>query len=119
MKKLLGKKRKCTWKKKSKHSDVDWENLIVPKERHIHLDRKKKVVVFQRMHLKFLYSIVDLEYPFNFKEIFRLIREHVGDKTLDNYGTGKSFHIIKVKGELIIVTFKEKKLILDQLKDKK
>ena len=121
-KKFLSKKRKSEGKSKRKYNDnddIDWENIPVPKEKHLHLDRKKKRIVFQRMHLKFIYSIVNLEYPFNFKVLFNLIKEHVGDKTLDNYGTGKSFHIIKVNGEFIIVTFKEKKLLLKQMKKKK
>jgi len=104
-------------KNKTKNSDIDWDNIPVTKEKHFHLDRKKKRIIFQRKYLKMLYSIVDLEYPFNFLELFELIKKHVGDKTATNYGNGKSFHIIKIDDKLIIVTMKEKKIILKSKKN--
>lgn len=109
---LPQKKRRGRGKYKSKKNDIDWENIITPKEKHFHLDRKKKRIVFQRKHLKMIYSIANLPYPFNFTELYRLIDEHVGDKTVNNYGNKKSYHIIKINGQTIITTMKEKKNLL-------
>jgi hypothetical protein len=106
-------------KSKKQKADIDWDNIPVPKEKHFHLDRKKKRIVFQRKHLKFIYSIGNLEPPLNFEELFNLIKEHVGDKTLANYGNGKSYHIIRIRGQILITTFKEKKMLLNSLTDKK
>ena len=106
-------------KKNKKKDNIDWDNIPVPKEKHFHLDRKKKRIVFQRKHLKFIYSISNLEYPINFNLLFNLIKEHVGDKTLANFGSGKSFHILKIKDEFKIVTFKEKRILLNEMKNKK
>ena len=97
----------------------DWDNIKVPKEKHFHFDRKKHRIVFQRKHLKVIYSIVDLTYPFNFNKCFNLIKEHIGDKTVQNYKEGKSFHIIKINNEEKIVTLKDKKMILKGNKMKK
>lgn len=110
--KSLGKKRKPRGKNKGKNNDIDWDNIPVPKEKHFHLDRKKKRIIFQRKYLKMIYSIVDLEYPFDFNELFNLIKEHVGDKTVEKFGDRKSFHIIRINGKLIVVNMKEKKMIL-------
>ena len=109
---LPQKKRRGRGKYKSKKNDIDWENIITPKEKHFHLDRKKKRIVFQRKHLKMIYSIANLPYPFNFTELYRLIDEHVGDKTVNNYGNKKSYHIIRINGKTIITTMKEKKNLL-------
>ena len=49
-----------------------------------------------------IYSIANLPYPFNFTELYKLIDEHVGDKTVNNYGNKKSYHIIKINGQIII-----------------
>ena len=97
----------------------DWDNIPVPKEKHFHFDRKKHRIVFQRRHLKVIYSIVDLTYPFDFNKCFDMIKEHIGDKTVQNYDKGKSFHIIKVNNEEKIVTLKDKKILLKQNKKKK
>ena len=94
----------------------DWENITVPKEKHFHFDRKKHRIVFQRRHLKVIYSIVDLAYPFNFSKCFDMIKKHIGDKTVQNYNEGKSFHIIKINNEEKIVTLKDKKMILKENK---
>ena len=91
----------------------------MPKEKHFHFDRKKHRIVFQRRHLKVIYSIVDLTYPFNFNKCFEMIKEHIGDKTVQNYDKGKSFHIIKINNEEKIVTLKDKKILLKQNKSKK
>lgn len=109
---LPHKKRRGRGKYKSKKNDIDWENIITPKEKHFHLDRKKKRIVFQRKHLKMIYSIANLPYPFNFTELYKLIDEHVGDKTVNNYGNKKSYHIIRINGKTIITTMKEKKILL-------
>ena len=99
---------------KSKKNWCDWDNITVPKEKHFHFDRKKHRIVFQRKHLKVIYSIVDLAYPFNFSKCFDMIKNHIGDKTLQNYKEGKSFHIIKINNQEKIVTFKDKKILLRQ-----
>jgi len=104
---------------KKKKNLVDWEHISVPKEKHFHFDRKKHRIVFQRKHLKVIYSIVDLVSPFDFNKYFQMIKEHIGDKTNQNYGIGKSFHIIKVGNEERIVTLKEKKSIMKNLKNNK
>ena len=109
---LPHKKRRGRGKYKSKKNDIDWDNIQTPKEKHFHLDRKKKRIVFQRKHLKMIYSIANLPYPFNFTELYKLIDEHVGDKTVNNYGNKKSYHIIRVNGKTIITTMKEKKNLL-------
>ena len=97
----------------------DWDNITVPKEKHFHFDRKKHRIVFQRRHLKVIYSIVDLAYPFDFNKCFDMIKKHIGDKTVQNYDKGKSFHIIKINNEERIVTLKDKKILLKQNKNKK
>jgi hypothetical protein len=97
----------------------DWDNIPVPKEKHFHFDRKKHRIVFQRRHLKVIYSIVDLTYPFDFNKCFDMIKKHIGDKTVQNYDKGKSFHIIKINNEEKIVTLKDKKILLKQNKNKK
>ena len=97
----------------------DWDNIPVPKEKHFHFDRKKHRIVFQRRHLKVIYSIVDLAYPFNFNKCFEMIKNHIGDKTVQNYDKGKSFHIIKINDEEKIVTLKDKKILLKQNKKMK
>ena len=104
---------------KKKKNLIDWEHISVPKEKHFHFDRKKHRIVFQRKHLKVIYSIVDLVSPFDFNKYFQMIKEHIGDKTNQNYGKGKSFHIIKVGNEEKIVTLKEKKNIMKNLKNNK
>lgn len=109
---LPHKKRRGRGKYKAKKNDIDWENIVTPKEKHFHLDRKKKRIVFQRKHLKMIYSIANLPYPFNFTELYKLIDEHVGDKTVNNYGNKKSYHIIRINGQTIITTMKEKKNLL-------
>ena len=111
--------RKRDFGEKSKKFLFDWDNIKVPKEKHFHFDRKKHRIVFQRRHLKVIYSIVDLTYPFNFNKCFDMIKKHIGDKTIQNYGTGKSFHIIKINNEEKIVTLKDKKILLRENKLKK
>ena len=112
--------RKREFGERSKKFMFDWDNIKVPKEKHFHFDRKKHRIVFQRRHLKVIYSIVDLTYPFNFNKCFDMIKKHIGDKTIQNYGSGKSFHIIKINNEEKIVTLKDKKILLreDKLKKK-
>ena len=112
--------RKREMGERSKKFMFDWDNIKVPKEKHFHFDRKKHRIVFQRRHLKVIYSIVDLTYPFNFNKCFDMIKKHIGDKTIQNYGVGKSFHIIKINNEEKIVTLKDKKILLreDKLKRK-
>jgi len=48
-----------------------------------------------------------------------MIKKHIGDKTVQNYDKGKSFHIIKINNEEKIVTLKDKKILLKQNKMKK
>lgn len=110
--------RKREFGERSKKFMFDWDNIIVPKEKHFHFDRKKHRIVFQRRHLKVIYSIVDLTYPFDFIKCFDMIKKHIGDKTIQNYGKGKSFHIIKINNEEKIVTLKDKKILLKENKNK-
>ena len=110
--------RKREFGERSKKFMFDWDNIIVPKEKHFHFDRKKHRIVFQRRHLKVIYSIVDLTYPFDFVKCFDMIKKHIGDKTIQNYGKGKSFHIIKINNEEKIVTLKDKKILLKENKNK-
>ena len=111
--------RKREYGERSKKFLFDWDNIKVPKEKHFHFDRKKHRIVFQRRHLKVIYSIVDLTYPFNFNKCFDMIKKHIGDKTVQNYNAGKSFHIIKINNEEKIVTLKDKKMLLKENKMKK
>ena len=111
--------RKREFGERSKKFLFDWDNIKVPKEKHFHFDRKKHRIVFQRRHLKVIYSIVDLTYPFNFNKCFDMIKKHIGDKTVQNYNAGKSFHIIKINNEEKIVTLKDKKMLLKENKMKK
>ena len=62
---------------------------------------------------------MDLAYPFDFNKCFDMIKKHIGDKTVQNYDKGKSFHIIKINNEERIVTLKDKKILLKQNKNKK
>ena len=101
-------------KKHYKNQTVDWDMIQVPKEKHFHFDRKKHRIVFQRKHLKVIYSIISLSPPINFIKCFNMIKEQIGDKTLQNFGKGKSFHIIRENGEEKIVTLKDKKLKLNK-----
>ena len=111
--------RKREYGERSKKMIFDWDNIKVPKEKHFHFDRKKHRIEFQRRHLKVIYSIVDLTYPFNFNKCFDMIKKHIGDKTVQNYKAGKSFHIIKINNEEKIVTLKDKKMLLKESKMKK
>ena len=111
--------RKREFGERAKKYMLDWDNIVVPKEKHFHFDRKKHRIVFQRKHLKVIYSIVDLTYPFDFNKCFDMIKKHIGDKTVQNYGDGKSFHIIKINNEEKIVTLKDKKILLRENKHKK
>ena len=111
--------RKREYGERSKKFMFDWDNIKVPKEKHFHFDRKKHRIVFQRRHLKVIYSIVDLTYPFDFNKCFEMIKKHIGDKTVQNYKAGKSFHIIKINNEEKIVTLKDKKMLLKESKMKK
>ena len=45
-----------------------------------------------------------------------MIKEQIGDKTLKDFGKGKSFHIIRENGEEKIVTLKDKKIQLKKTK---
>ena len=108
--------RKREFGEKSQKDGWDWNSIEVPKEKHFHFDRKKHRIVFQRKHLKVIYSIVDLDYPFNFIKCFNMIKDHIGDKTVQNYKEGKSFHIIKINNEEKIVTFKDKRILLRENK---
>lgn len=105
IKKNLGRKRK-------RISQEKWDNISVPKEKHFMLDRKKHRIVFQRKHLKVIYSVVHLKFPINFQRCFDKIKEHVGDKTKENFGKRKSFHFVEVNGREEIMLLKEKKSIL-------
>ena len=103
-------------RKFSKNQNIDWDNIEVPKEKHFHFDRKKHRIVFQRKHLKVIYSVIGLSPPIDFLKCFNMIKEQIGDKTLQNFGKGKSFHIIRENGQEKIVTLKDKKIQLKKYK---
>ena len=72
---------------------------------------KNKQQIFQCLQKK--------RVPFDFNKCFDMIKKHIGDKTVQNYDKGKSFHIIKINNEERIVTLKDKKILLKQNKNKK
>jgi hypothetical protein len=89
---------------------INWDTIQVPKEKHFNFDRIKHRIIFQRKHLKVIYSLNGLSPPFDFIKCFELIKNHIGDKTLQNFGKVKSFHIIRKNGNEKIVTLKDKKI---------
>lgn len=105
-------------RKRRRMSQEKWELVFVPKEKHFMLDRKKHRIVFQRKHLKVIYSVVHLQFPINFQKCFEKIKQHVGDKTKENFGNRKSFHFIEVNGNEEIMLLNEKKDILRKEKNK-
>lgn len=104
--------------RRKKSNDIDWQNIIIPKAKHFHFDRDKHRIVFQRKHLKMLYSIIYLKPPFNFEKYFKLIDEHVGDKT-KTYNKRKSFHIIKLNGEEVITNIADLRKVIKKEKTEK
>jgi len=88
---------------------INWDTIQVPKEKHFNFDRIKHRIIFQRQHLKVIYSLIGLSPPIDFIKCFDLIKNHIGDKTLQNFGKVKSFHIIRKNGNEKIVTLKDKK----------
>ena len=90
-------------------------NEDIPKQKHFHFDKKKQRIVYQRNHLKVIYSIIGLSPPYNFKKYFNMIEEQIGDRTNKDFNNKKkSFHIIRVNGEEKIVTLTEKKINLQK-----
>lgn len=116
---LLQKKKKVLSKKRGRMTPEEWDAIKVPKAKHFMLDRKKHRIVFQRKHLKVIYSVVGLELPINFEKCFEKIKEHVGNKTKQNFGQRKSFHFVKNNGEEEIMILEDKKRILKTIKNEK
>ena len=84
-----------------------FENLKIPKEKHLNVEKKKKRIQFQKNHIKTIYSYCHLEPPFDFIYLFNLIKEHQNNYY---FKQKKSFHFIKDnKNNIKIVTFEEKK----------
>ena len=111
--KCLIRKRIKTFKKRKKRENKC--NLLIneeiPKQKHFHFDKKKQRIVYQRNHLKVIYSIIGLSPPYNFKKYFNMIEKQIGDRTNQDFNNKKkSFHIIRVDGEEKIVTLDEKKI---------
>ena len=111
--KCLIRKRIKTFKKRKKRENKF--NLLIneeiPKQKHFHFDKKKQRIVYQRNHLKVIYSIIGLSPPYNFKKYFNMIEKQIGDRTNQDFNNKKkSFHIIRVDGEEKIVTLDEKKI---------
>lgn len=94
---------------------INWDTIQVPKEKHFNFDRIKHRIIFQRKHLKVIYSLIGLSPPIDFIKCFDLIKNHIGDKTLQNFGKVKSFHIIRKNGNEKIVTLKDKKIQMKKL----
>jgi len=118
MKKLgpkIFKIKKNRQKKNSKRQSINWDTIEVPKEKYFNFDRIKHRIIFQRKHLKVIYSLIGLSPPINFIKCYDLIKNHIGDKTLQNFGKVKSFHIIRKNGNEKIVTLKDKKLQMKKL----
>ena len=86
-----------------------FENLKIPKEKHLNVEKKKKRIQFQKNHIKTIYSYCHLEPPFDFIYLFNLIKEHQNNN-FNYFNQKKSFHFIKDnKKNIKIVTFEEKK----------
>ena len=86
-----------------------FENLKIPKEKHLNVEKKKKRIQFQKNHIKTIYSYCHLEPPFDFIYLFNLIKEHQNNYS-NYFNQKKSFHFIKDnKKNIKIVTFEEKK----------
>jgi len=94
---------------------INWDTIQVPKEKHFNFDRIKHRIIFQRKHLKVIYSLIGLSPPIDFIKCFDLIKNHIGDKTLQNFGKVKSFHIIRKNGNEKIVMLKDKKIQMKKL----
>ena len=107
--------KKSRQKKHPKRQIINWNTIEVPKEKYFNLDRIKHRIIFQRKHLKVIYSLIGLSPPINFKKCFELIKNHIGDKTLQNFGKVKSFHIIRKNGNEKIVTLMDKKFQMKKL----
>ena len=87
----------------------------IPKQKHFHFDKKKQRIVYQRNHLKVIYSIIGLSPPYDFRKYFKMIEEQIGERTNKDFNNKKkSFHIIRVNGEEKIVTLTEKKINLQK-----
>ena len=102
-------------KKNRKRQFINWDTIQFPKEKYFNFDRIKHRIIFQRKHLKVIYSLNGFSPPINFIKCFDLIKNHIGDKTLQNFGKVKSFHIIRKNGNEKIVTLKDKKIQMKKL----
>ena len=107
--------KKCKPKKNRQRQFINWDTIQVPKEKYFNFDRIKHRIIFQRKHLKVIYSLIGLSPPINFSKCFDLIKNHIGDKTFQNFGKIKSFHIIRKDGNEKIVTLIDKKIQMKKL----
>lgn len=94
--------------RKLKKECINWEKYYIPKEKHFHFDKIKHRIVFQRKHLKVIYSLIDLEFPIDFQRCYDIIKKHIGNSTKSNFGECKSFHIVEKNGDLVILKFHDK-----------
>ena len=75
--------------------------------KHLNVEKKKNRIQFQKNHRKTIYSFISLTPPYDFTELFELVKKH---QEKHNNEKKKSFHFIRdINGHVNIVTFKEKK----------
>lgn len=101
---------------KEKTKGLSLEGCLIPKEKHLNVERKKNRIQFQQNHKKTIYSYCHLTPPLDFKELFGLVREHQQNT---KSGKGKSFHFYRNKsGKVQILTFPEKQELRNGEKQK-
>lgn len=83
------------------------EGVYIPKMKHLNVEKKKNRIQFQKNHRKTIYSFISLTPPYDFTELFELVKKH---QEKHNNEKKKSFHFIRdINGHVKIVTFEEKK----------
>lgn len=102
------------YKRRRWHPNI--EGCYIPKERHLNVEKKKNRIQFQKNHIKTIYSYISLTPPYDFKELFQLVRDH---QEKHNFQDKRSFHFIRDKyGQVKIVTFQEKQVLLQKARNK-
>lgn len=102
------------YKRRRCHPNI--EGCYIPKEKHLNVEKKKNRIQFQKNHIKTIYSYISLTPPYDFKELFKLVKEH---QEKHNFQDKRSFHFIRDKyGQVKIVTFQEKQVLLQKTRNK-
>ena len=99
---------------KQRGPKVNLDGVVIHNRKHLNVERKKHRIQFQKNHNKVIYSYFDLTAPIDFDELFELVLQH---QSKGYTGPGKSFHFIRVNGEVKVVTFKEKRKIKKKMKE--